>query len=593
LSLAAALLVAGVIGIVVSSRSTAGGGAEAQVPFTGVHLQRVTDDGNVWSAALSSDGEFVAYVTDRDGARTLRLRHLASNSELELLPPAKGRVLDDVRFAADGRSVLCEAFSEEPESFDELWRVPLLGGPVQRLPRSRIPLELRSMPSPKGGLVAYTRQVGGNWQTGHGGVFLSAPDGSGERLLAQLPQHDFFLSVAWFPDGRRLLATHARRVMRPPTLPPVTIDVTSGRMERFPLCTTLPRRLGGFVALPGGEGFLAATDPRVDGQIWYVSTSGSTCRQLTHDPFAYLYIGCGRSRTDRLGVVEMQKIYNLWRVPLEGSGMPIRVTNGVNAGYGENGVAALPDGSIVFTARTSGSADLWVHLPSGERRRLTDDPGDETDPVATADGRTIVYVQSGWRNDAETRNVWRLDIAGGAPRALTDEGWAINPRISDGGKTVRYNREPDPEVGGPTQPMVVPIEGGTPVAATLPGPCEFPLPSHDGRWYRCYERKSDTTVVYATATGRIAARYPGALGGSWAPDDTGFAYVGGSEITNNLWFQPVTGPARQLTHFDSDMIMAFDWNRGGKSLVLSRGAVVTDVYLADFVRSGETATEPP
>jgi len=50
---------------------------------------------------------------------------------------------------------------------------------------------------------------------------------------------------------------------------------------------------------------------------------------------------------------------------------------------------------------------------------------------------------------------------------------------------------------------------------------------------------------------------------------------------------------RQLTHFDSDMIMAFDWNRGGKSLVLSRGAVVTDVYLADFVRSGETATEPP
>jgi hypothetical protein len=53
----------------------------------------------------------------------------------------------------------------------------------------------------------------------------------------------------------------------------------------------------------------------------------------------------------------------------------------------------------------------------------------------------------------------------------------------------------------------------------------------------------------------------------------------------NLWRQTIAGGApQQVTHFNSDMIFGFALSRDGKSLVMSRGRLTSNVVLIRDVR---------
>ncbi|HST10978.1 MAG TPA: hypothetical protein VLL05_11425, partial [Terriglobales bacterium] len=74
---------------------------------------------------------------------------------------------------------------------------------------------------------------------------------------------------------------------------------------------------------------------------------------------------------------------------------------------------------------------------------------------------------------------------------------------------------------------------------------------------------------------------PAALfGPGWAPDSKSFHYVLARDGVGNLWEQPlIGGPARQLTHFKTDLILDFAWSHDGKQLALSRGNFNSNVVL--------------
>ncbi len=112
-----------------------------------------------------------------------------------------------------------------------------------------------------------------------------------------------------------------------------------------------------------------------------------------------------------------------------------------------------PDGRrIAFDSQgEDGQWDIWtIDAGGGSPRRLTLDPGDDTMPSWSRDGRFIY-----WSSDrTATRNVWRAPANGGAEEQLTRTGGFFTDAAADG-KTLLFNRD-----AGGSPLLAVPLAGG-------------------------------------------------------------------------------------------------------------------------------------
>ena len=71
----------------------------------------------------------------------------------------------------------------------------------------------------------------------------------------------------------------------------------------------------------------------------------------------------------------------------------------------------------------------------------------------------------------------------------------------------------------------------------------------------------------------------------WDTDRHSLLYIKNEGGVGNLWRQPIArGTPEQITHFSSDSIFGFDVSRDGKSLVMNRGRLTSNVVLIRDVR---------
>jgi Tol biopolymer transport system component len=72
----------------------------------------------------------------------------------------------------------------------------------------------------------------------------------------------------------------------------------------------------------------------------------------------------------------------------------------------------------------------------------------------------------------------------------------------------------------------------------------------------------------------------GIVGVSWSPNGKGLQYLLTREGATNIWEQLLAGgESKQLTHFSSGEIFNFSWSSDNQRLLLTRGAVTSDVIL--------------
>ena len=112
-----------------------------------------------------------------------------------------------------------------------------------------------------------------------------------------------------------------------------------------------------------------------------------------------------------------------------------------------------PDGrTILFTSRREGSQDLYLLSPdTGEVRRLTDHPSEETEPRWSRDGRSIYFGSP----RAGRRDVWKMSAAGGPAVRITQHGGMTATESLDG-RVLYYAKQG----AGPTSIWQVPVDGG-------------------------------------------------------------------------------------------------------------------------------------
>lgn len=155
------------------------GREESMGKFNGISFApRFNHDGSRMLMSIANGGVTSIYEMD---LRSRSMRRLTQSSNAIDTSPS---------YAPDGRAIV---FSSDRGGSQQLYTMDANGGNVQRI---SFGTGLYNTPvwSPRGDLIAFTKQSGGKFYIG-----VMKPDGSGERLLTQSWLDD---GPSWAPNGR-------------------------------------------------------------------------------------------------------------------------------------------------------------------------------------------------------------------------------------------------------------------------------------------------------------------------------------------------------------------------------------------------------
>ncbi len=217
-----------------------------------------------------------------------------------------------------------------------------------------------------------------------------------------------------------------------------------------------------------------------------------------------------------------------------------------------------PDGSLIaFVARENNlaagtsNADIYlVTSDGGTLRRMTRDPGQDSHPRWSPDGKTLLFVST--RKDGS--QAWLLPVEGGEPRQLTDFAPGVSdPVWSPSGTMIAFASDVYPECGA----------DGDCTKRISKSMKQGPLQTHmtDRLLYRHWTTWKDGTrthvLTYDLTTHEYRDLSPGdydapsfSLGGvgfAFSPDGKEVCYVSNhdlqeAETTNkDLWLVPSSG----------------------------------------------------
>jgi len=534
------------------------------IPFQKVDITRLTNNRNINLSEISPDGKYIVYVDREKGHASLRLRHVATDSIQEIIPPAKVHYCD-LALSPDGSYIYFVRLSDKVSALLALYRVPVFGGdPVKLIDDVYLFFTF----SPDGNRLAFTRRYFGEGKTA---MMMANVDGSGERRIATRPLNEPYEFPAWSPNGEVIVCTVGPSGREGNQKGITELRVKDGT-ER-PLTSQKWQNVGRKVWAPDGSGLLfdayKAEKPRK--QIWYLPYPGGEPRQTT----------IGLDHCSRISVTadlktmlcsQQNLISDIWLAPEGDASRARKLGGGMSLSWS-------PDGRIVYESDFDGNRDVWImNLDGTGGKKLTSGPGRNGAPRVTPDGRYILFtsVRSG------APEIWRMEIDGSNPVQLTSSGNAQMSDISPDGKWAFYTS------GGIRK---VPVAGGEPVALPTGYNPQSPVVSPDGKLIAYYYREKQPGAKFKIAVTPSSGGQPvwtfdppledySTYEIRWTTDGKALLYEADNNGVSNIWLKPLNGgPPKQLTDFRSETISDFDLSRDGKHLICSRGGWTFDLVL--------------
>ena len=580
-ALAVALLIFAIAGILVvyklgnrtsSIQSAQPGKRTAQ----NMKISRLTVNGKAENAAISPDGKTVVYVVRDGGQRSLWIRQVATNSNVQIVAPAE-IFIGRQTFSPDGNYVYYNAQDKENLK-GALFQVAALGGtPRKILTDIGSPIAF----SPDGSLVTFLRND--NAGSGEDQLIVANADGTNERKLTARKGDKFFGygGLGWSPDGK-VIACGAGTYTGGFHFVVITVDAETG--EQREVTSRKFADAGRISWLADGSGILmTATDQGSNqGQVWLISYPGGEAQPITHDLSDYG--GTSLTADSRsLVTVQFDSTSNIWVAPSNDISHGKQVTSGKLEG--NRGLVWTPDNKIVYASLASGNPDLWIMNADGtNQKQLTTDPEIDDSPAVSPDGRYIVFNS----DRAGFPSLWRMDVDGGNLRQLSDKQEDYGPDISTDGRWIVFHSW---RTGRQTL-WKISIDGGEPVQITDMFIIDHSI-APDGKSIACFYRdekpNAPVRLVILPFEGGTPIKMfdmPPTVGGrpGWTSDGKSVTFYDSRSGTPNLWSQPLDGgPMKQLTDFKPDGVTARALSRDGKFIALARGTVTSDVILiSDF-----------
>jgi Tol biopolymer transport system component len=547
-------------------------------PIADARFQTVTDFGGVeQAAALSPDGHFVAFLSDRDGAVDVwitqvgsgEFHNLTRGSAQELVNPS----VRTLGFSPDGALVTFWVRKQNASSGGDIniWAVPTLGGQPRLYLEGAAELDW----SRDGSRLAY--------HTPGPGDPLYISDGisrTGDRPIFTAPAglHSHF--PTWSPDKGFIYFVQGAL---PDKLDIWRIPSNGGTPERI---TSQNARVTYPVLLDRRTLMYLANDPDGSGPSLYsIDVDRRIPHRLNSDLYHYTSLSASADGRRVVATLANPK-RTLWRIPIGESpaqisaAKPIALTTttGFSPRLGNDFllyVSATGTGESIWKLANQTATELW----SGQEAQIFDGPSISPDGRAIAfsvrqRGQSLLYVM---QSDGTNPRIVSasLDLRG-AP-AWAPDGRSITTAADDRGTPHLFR---------------VPVDGGSPASLVREYSVD-PAWAPDGS-YVVYSGADIGTTFLLKAVRSDSAQQSlpplnltrGARHVAFLRGQKALVLLRGDIQHKNLWVVDLnSGAERQLTNFGTDFdIRDFDVSPDGHEIVLERVQERSDVVLLDLPR---------
>lgn len=542
-----------------------------------IRLTRLTDNGKLQGSDLSPDGKSLAYVLREGKGASLRLKNIATESEIVLAAANENFGIELTGFSPDGNYIYFQR--QKPKQKFEVFQIPVFGGEARKTAdNSWSGVSV----SPDGSLLAFVRFLPSQNKFQ---IIAAATDGSfAERVVAERNAPDYFhlwsSAPVWSPDGKTLTMTGNTTGDRTTRL--IEVNVESGAERELKIDKSFYwinwiERLSDDALV-----LIAQESKESNGQLWRVRLSDGETTRITNDSSNYLVV---KTVPNSNRIVAQQQFANqhLWLFDGE-TNQSRQLTGDENKQDGRDGLCFAPDGKIIYTSIEKGVPDIYELDPAtGENRRLTKRAGWNLLPAVSPDGQFIAFVS----DRAGANRIWMMRRDGGDARQVTspetDKKFSETaPAFSPDGRWIYYLSSPHP-LG---IIFKIPIEGGAAVQVTPEAKGRnLPALSADGKFLAFLESVTDETVRVAVAsTADGAERYFdfdvwGNLG--FMPNSFALVAAAAGEGNNLFLHDLTTGETKQMTNFTQLRTDRFAVSPDGRQFVVSRGNDVVDAVLIE------------
>ena len=256
--IALGLLVAAVFGTFKFLKKPASG-----IDTRNLTIQPITDNGQaVGFASISPDGRFVAYVR-REGERSLRVKQVATGSEVTVVPPQAGDFGPGATFTSDGNYLYYTHTDPSNSNNMNLYSVPSLGGTPRQMVSD---VASAAAFSPDGKRIVYRRVIR---DKGEDQILIANADGSAERLIFHETMrggNGMFTDPSW--SANDLIAIAGFETTKN-VITAIRVYSTDGNLiKNFPLNSLVMA----LAWVPNGSGILFMAGEKSNGmrrQLWF------------------------------------------------------------------------------------------------------------------------------------------------------------------------------------------------------------------------------------------------------------------------------------------------------------------------------------
>lgn len=446
-------------------------GENKQLALKQSRVTRLTNNGKVTNAAVSSDGKYLVYAQQEGIGESLWLRHVTTGSQMQILSAQPVNFVG-LTVSPDNNYIYYSIFSKNSVA-STLSRIPLLGGSPLGIPNVESDVTISF--APDGKRFAFTESRAALKET-----YLKTADAGGQQQVTLITTKGdnrafqvFQASpVAWSPDGETI-ACVVRDSDENTSFYKILLVNPGDGTEKY-LSENRWNHIRSIVWKNAETLALINSAPNSK-QIWEISRATGDAKQLTDDLSGYQWLGSSggnlftvqQNAVSSLHVAEFAenakmlqpqqifsesgavenvvwslngKIYynswtsgknEIWRMNADGT-TPEQLTTNANL---NSAFAVSPsDGTLVFSSLENGKTNLRRADSDGQNvRSLTDGTSDYL-PRFSPDGKSVIF-----QRDSVLAAIWRVSADGNQPATKIVEPLASHPAVSPDGKTVAYH----------------------------------------------------------------------------------------------------------------------------------------------------------
>jgi serine/threonine protein kinase/Tol biopolymer transport system component len=548
-----------------------------------ISIRPLTEHGQVTDfASISADGRLMAYGR-REGERSLRVKQVATGSEVTVVPPQTGLFGTGATFAPDGNYLYYTHADPANAKSVNLYSVPALGGASRQIVG-----DVASTPafSPDGKRIVYRRTIN---EKGEDQILIANADGTSEQIIYRRSigvKGNLLGDPSWSAAGD-LIAVGAFDAGKGKITSILVLTPEGKLVKDFPL----PMLVTTTAWLPDSSGLFFLAGEKSTGlrwQIWFqpypsgdpfkISNDLSIYRSLSVTADGKSFVTAQERQAATIYVGDSPSVLNEkidWKLSA--------ISTEQATGYGLSWTAA---GKLL---QNDAAFHIYATAADGSNRvRLLQNDDVNFNPTACGSGDMVVAARV---SESNNPNLWRLNVATGELKQLTFGNDYEKGSCTPDGKWVVYNGPFNDGVG---HTFKISTDGGAPVELAR-GTWFDPPVSPDGKLI-AYGRTDgqganakSIIVLQNLEDGAIVRRIemPATYDWSrlgWTPDGHALTFVHNtSGSVQNVYMLPLSGgPPVQLTHFDSEpaVVAAYAWSQDGKKFAITRARYNdTDVVL--------------